>query len=595
MKKTVKNLFNSPSKTLSRLSILALLPLAIVSQANPGGNQTAKLDRAGDFSLIDHQGNFHQLSRYTHTKAMVVLSVNNSCQSNKAAIKEFSKLQQQWADKDVAFLLMNSSSKDGLEAIRKNADAQDIDLPIMLDHSQLVAETAKLSKAGEVVILDPKRFSVFYRGPVHQHINQTLEMALEGKVSSTMEMETEGCELEFPSQTLHASNTPDYSKDVAPILADNCAMCHREGGIGPFAMDSYNMIRGWSPMIRETLLTKRMPPTQVDPAVGHFNNARYMSDEDLQTLVHWIDAGSPRGVGKEDPLSKVEYPDLWDWQFGEPDYIVKAPAHDVPATGVVDYLNADVELSFDEDKWVRAVQYIPGDPAVLHHLLTYVTAPTEEFDGGEGGRESVARRFLEGYAPGKIDAMAFPEDTGVFIPKGHKLSMQFHYTTNGKASTDETVIGLYFHDTPPKYELLTQSVSGRFKIPAYARDHKAKAEYVFEEEVVIHRLRAHMHFRGHDMKFSFETPDGKMIDLLNIPNYNFAWQPTYEMDQPITLPAGTKVHVTGAFDNSEFNPANPDPSKELTFGLQSWDEMFIGYWTYHLARPVNEVQQAASR
>ena len=150
----------------------------------------------------------------------------------------------------------------------------------------------------------------------------------------------------------------------------------------------------------------------------------------------------------------MKYPDLWDWQLGEPDYIVKAPAFDVPATGVVNYLNADVELNFDEDKWVRAVQYIPGDPAVLHHLLTYVTAPKEDFDGGEGGRESVARRFLEGYAPGKIDAMTFPQDTGVYIPKGHKLSMQFHYTTNGKASVDETMIGLYSTTSRPSTNCL---------------------------------------------------------------------------------------------------------------------------------------------
>ena len=579
-----------PVKILIRLALVALFPIAFATQANPTADRAGELERVGDFGLIDHNGSFHQLSRYLHTKAVVILSLANGCQSNDVAVKEFRQLRQQWADKDVAFLMMNSSGRDDLDSVRAAATAMQLDVPILLDDSQLVAESINISKSNQVVILDPHRFTVLYRGPVHEHISQTLEQALAGNVVSTMVMETEGCALNFPQREMHAKNVPDYTKDVAPIFADNCAMCHREGGIGPFAMDSFEMMVGWSPMIRETLLTKRMPPTQVDPAIGHFNNARYMSDADLQTLVHWIDAGSPRGTGKVDPLTKVKYPDLWDWQLGEPDYIVKAPAFDVPATGVVNYLNADVELNFDEDKWVRAVQYIPGDPAVLHHLLTYVTAPKEDFDGGEGGRESVARRFLEGYAPGKIDAMTFPQDTGVYIPKGHKLSMQFHYTTNGKASIDETVIGLYFHDKPPKYELFTQSVSGRFKIPPYARDHKAQAEYVFPESVVVHRLRAHMHFRGHDMKFSVETPDGSMTDLLNVPNYNFAWQPTYEMDQPITLPAGAKVHVTGAFDNSEYNPGNPDPSKELTFGLQSWDEMFIGYWTYHLATPFKQQQ-----
>lgn len=333
-------------------------------------------------------------------------------------------------------------------------------------------------------------------------------------------------------------------------------------------------------MIREVLLTKRMPPTQVDPSIGHFDNARYISDAEMQTLVHWIDAGAPRGAAPVDPLAELSFPDRREWQMGEPDFIIKAPRHEIPATGVLDYINVDVELPFDEDKWVKGVQYIAGDESVLHHLLTYVTAPMEVAEG-EAAQGNVATRFLEGYAPGKVDAMLFPEDTGVFIPEGHKLSMQFHYTTNGRATVDETLLGLYMYDEPPEYENFTQSVAGMFRIPPYARDHKAQAQYVFAEDVVVTGLRAHMHFRGRDMKFTVEYPDGATKDLLSVPAYSYAWQPTYQLSEPVFLPAGTKAHVTGAFDNSEHNPANPDPSKELTFGLQSWDEMFIGYWTYH--------------
>lgn len=579
-------------KLLSRLAALAALPLALSVQAGP------TLERVGDFALIDHKGDFHQLSRYRHVKALVVMTQASSCSNNADAIKQYGELRDKWNNDEVAFVLMDSSPNQDSKAIQQVAATQNIDFPIMLDHAQLVAETAKIAKAGEVIILDPQNYNLLYRGPVHHHIGMMLKDIVAGtKINSTMVMPVEGCDIDFPVKEMHAKNVPDYQKDVAPIFAESCAMCHREGGIGPFAMDSYAMMAGWAPMVRETLMTKRMPPQQVDPSIGgHFQNARYMSDKDLQTLVHWIDAGAPKGEAKSvDPLTTVEYPDLWSWQLGEPDYIVEAPAFDVPATGIVDYINADVELSFEEDKWVRAVQFIPGDPAVLHHLLTYVTAPAEDFDGGEGGRDSIARRFLEGYAPGKIDSMEFPADTGVFIPKGYKLSMQFHYTTNGKASTDQTKIGLYFYDKPPKYELLTRSVSGRFKIPPYARNHPASAEYVFDEDVVIHRLRSHMHFRGHDMQFSVEYPDGTMQTLLNVPNYNFNWQPTYGIDNPVTLPAGTKVHVTGHFDNSEFNPGNPDPSKELTFGLQSWDEMFIGYWTYHKAVPVTEDKDYVSQ
>ena len=559
---------------------LVLPIIAVVTSANAGSG----LERAGDFALLDSKGNFHQLSRFKPHKALVLLSVNASgCANSKAAVIGLNKLSESWADKGVAFALLDSTSA------QNQANQVAAEFPLLLDHAQLVAETLKVDQFGQAVVLDPYTTKVLYRGPVSDQMTKVLAAKVAGEeLTDTVNVATTGCAIEFPVKQQHVAQVPDYVKDIAPLVQENCAECHHVGGIGPFAMDSYTALRGWSPMIREVLLTKRMPPVQVDPNIGHFSNARYLSNDDLQTLVHWIDAGSPRGNSQRDPLQGMEFAGLWDWQLGEPDYIVNAPVHDVPATGVIDYINENVELTFDEDKWVRAVQFIPGDPAVLHHLLSYVTGPTENFDGGEGGRRSVARRFLEGYAPGKIDAMTFPENTGVFIPKGHKLSMQFHYTTNGKATTDATKLGLYFYDEPPKYEYLNRSVSGMFKVPPHAQRHAAEAQYVFEEDVVVHGLRAHMHFRGHDMKFTAEFPDGTTKTLLNVPNYSYAWQPTYQLDEPVTLPAGTTVHVTGHFDNSEFNPANPDPSKELTFGLQSWDEMFIGYWSYHTVQPVHE-------
>lgn len=544
-------------------------------------------DRVGDFALLDTDGKFHQLSRMRNKEALVLMSFDNACASIDSAIAQLNTLQANWADQNVAFALINSSAESDLAAIKAAKARHGVDLPVMIDTGQVVSETLQLSKAGEVAVLDPERLTILYRGPAQDQVAQVLTSEAAGSVDSTMVIDAVGCDLNYPVRDMQASATPDYATDVAPIIAEQCANCHREGGIGPFAMDSHLMLQGWSPMIREVLLTKRMPPMQVDPNVGHFSNAKYLDEKDLQTLVHWIDAGAPRGAAAVDPLTQLDFPDRKSWQLGEPDYIVKAPAMEIPATGVLDYINVDVELPFDEDKWVKSVQFIAGDESVLHHLLTYVTAPAEDFDGGEADQRSIARRFLEGYAPGKVDAMTFPENTGVYIPEGHKLSMQFHYTTNGKATVDETIIGLYMYDEPPEFENFTRSVSGNFRIPPYAQDYPAAAQYVFEEDVVVTGLRAHMHFRGKDMKFSAEMPDGTVADLLSVPNYSYAWQPTYQLEQPVTLPAGTKVKVTGTFDNSEYNPANPDPSKELTFGLQSWDEMFIGYWTYHATEPTN--------
>lgn len=544
-------------------------------------------DRIGDFGLIDSDGEFHQLSRYRNKEALVLMSFDANCASIDASVSQLQSMQNDWADQGIAFALINSAAGFDSEVLRDAKSASGIELPLFIDEGQMVSETLRFSNAGEVAVLDPERLTLLYRGPLNAQLASTLSKEIAGTVDSTTVAAASGCELSYPVRDQHANAVPDYATEVAPLVVEQCAGCHREGGIGPFAMDSHLMLQGWSPMIREVLLTKRMPPTQVDPAVGHFTNARYMTDADLQTLVHWIDAGSPRGASAVDPLTEVELPNWKEWALGEPDFIISAPKMEIPATGVMDYIDVDVELPFTEDKWVRAVQFIPGDESVLHHLLTYVTAPAEDFDGGEGNTTSVARRFLEGYAPGKVEAMTFPEETGVYIPEGHKLSMQFHFTTNGRATTDETVLGLYMYDEPPKYENFTRSVASNFKIPAFDQNYESAAEYVFDEDVMVTGLRPHMHFRGKDMKFSMENVDGSQTELLSVPNYSYAWQPTYELSEPTLVPAGTKVHVTGTFDNSEYNPANPDPSQELTFGLQSWDEMFIGYWTYHAVEPSN--------
>jgi peroxiredoxin len=581
---------------LASLASTTVLAGAPVDQGKNGA-----LPQVGDFALLDQNGEFYQLSRYRYKKALVIMSYDDSCASNQQALQGFEKLRKNWADKDVGFMLMNSKVKQDRNAVREAAKKNKIDMPILMDHAQLVAEMLGMQTSGSVVVLDTESQKMLYRGQASEVLDQALQSEVSGAPSADAPKVVQvslnaakpaatamqGCPIDMPAKASHAANVPDYAKDVAPIIEKNCAVCHHDGGIGPFSMNSYNMMKGWSPMIREVLLTKRMPPMQVDPNVGHFSNARYISDHDLQTLVHWVDAGAPRGNNKADPLAALHFGTRTDWQLGKPDYIVTANTHEIPATGVLDYINDEVALEFPEDRWVKAVQFIPGEPGVLHHLLTYVTAPHEAFSGGESARSVVATHFLEGYAPGKTEAMTFPADTGVFIPKGHKLTMQFHYTPNGRATKDTTVIGLYFYDKAPKYEYLNSSVAGPFKIPPNARDYKVKGDYVFKDDVVVYGLRAHMHFRGHDMKFLADMPDGTTKELLSVPNYSYAWQPTYQLVEPVALPAGTKVHVTGAFDNSKYNPANPDPNKELGFGLQSFDEMFIGYWSYTNAKASN--------
>ena len=535
------------------------------------------LDRIIDFALLDEMGVFHQLSRYQHKDAVVLMSFDQSCQFMPAMLAEYDDIVSEFSSNGIEFLLIDS---EGLG--RETLASLSLNVPILEDSGQLVSESLGFENSGEVLMLNPERLSLYFRGPVSSDLRTSLS-SMES-IQDTLELEPRGCKIEYPDKVAHELNTPDYEADVAPIIIENCVACHNQGGVGPFAFDSYVMVLGWSPMIREVLMNKRMPPMQVDPDIGHSDNARYLPTKQLQTLVHWIDAGAPRGLSATDPLENFELANEDRWVLGEPDYIVSAESHDVPPTGVLDYVYDRVDLPFVEDKWLRAVEYKAGDSSVLHHLVTFVTAPDEDFWGKERDQIYAERRFVESYSPGKINAKVFDKGTGVFIPKGSSLSMQFHYVTNGRRTTDSSRIGLYFSEEQNLRERLVQVVSSRFVLPPNEPNFELQADFVFESPVVLTGVRAKMNFRGKRMKFSIEEADGIIKDVFSIPAYNYGWQPHYKLNEPLVLEAGTKIHVRGALDNSISNPTNPDPDKEVTFGLNSWDEMFTGYFTFNETR-----------
>ncbi len=559
---------------------LAIQIFAITGSVFLSSTAFTALDRVSDFAVLDNAGEFHQLSRYLHRQGLALMAYDASCENMAGLLSEYQSIAAEYAEQGIDFVLL-----DSLDLGREAFAGSSIGLPVLEDDGQLVSESLGIQHAGDVRVLNPQRLSLFFRGAVSAELSETLAGVVSESVNDTVSVANDGCEISYPVREAHAQTPPDYASEIAPIVLENCADCHRQGGVGPFALDSYIMLLGWSPMIREVILNKRMPPMQVDPNIGHSADARYLDADEMQKMVHWIDAGAPQGSGETDPLEQlaasIDSEAVEEWQLGEPDFIVTGPSNDVPPTGVLDYVYEEVDLPFDEDKWIQAIQYRAGDASVLHHLMTFVTAPEEDFWGPERDELSVARRFIAGYAPGKSNVFEFPEGTGVFIPQGHGLSMQFHYVTNGQRTSDVTEIGLYFSDETDLQEQLVQAVSSRFTLPPNEHNHPMQAEHVFEEEVVLTGVRARMNYRGKKMKFAIEESDGSLREIFSVPAYNYGWQPHYILEQPEVLPAGTRVHVIGAFDNSISNPTNPDPEKELSFGLNSWDEMFTGYFTYY--------------
>lgn len=526
-------------------------------------------DRVGDFSLLDENGYFHAMNRYDDGPAIAFLVQANGSQATKAALPQFAALQAKYAEQGIQFFMINPMGLNDRDQVRAEMQQAGISIPVLMDDSQVVAEAMGINQTGEVFLYDSKKFTIEYRGAAGSEFEQALQAMLNGQAVSNAMVAVSG----EPVSYTYKNQQLSYEQDIAPIIAENCARCHRDGGVAPFAMDSHTMVQGWSPMIREVLMTKRMPPAQVDPHIGSFLNDMNMADSDVQKLLTWIEAGSPRD-GTEDPLAKLTWPTS-EWAFGEPDYIIEVPTQSVPATGVLDYIRINVPIDIEKDEWVRASQYIAGDRSVLHHTV-------HDLIGPDGVRNSpLNTASITAYVPGGEPREELP-NTGGLLKAGSQIALNLHYTTNGKETTDTSRIGLWFY---PEDQIPTERMSGQCAcifpntwttIPAHNNNFEQTASVTVGKDAYVYGHLAHMHFRGKYMRFYADYPDGTREELLNIANYSYNWQLSYEYETPKFVPAGTKLTAVGAFDNSAQNPANPDPTIDVNWGEQSWDEMFFG-------------------
>jgi len=324
-----------------------------------------------------------------------------------------------------------------------------------------------------------------------------------------------------------------------------------------------------APVIRESIMTKRMPPGQIDNYYLHrFKSVNHLTTTEETFLIHWINAGTPKDDG-EDPLSKPLKP-IPEWTLGKPDMILYVPRQEIPATGVLPYRHIPIDVELDEDKWIKGYEFKPSNRSVVHHII----ASTLKKQGG--GRRGT---MLGAYVPGK-EPITY-HDAGFLLGKDEDFIMEMHYTTNGKATSDSTQLGLYFHDSPPKRLVrVGTNMNTSFVIPPHAKDHKVSAKVEIKRDTYLYYVFPHMHYRGSRMDYTLKFPDGSSDKIISVPNYRFNWQMDYTLKEPIFLPAGTVIASDGAFDNSRMNKYNPDPDAEVRWGQQSWEEMFIGFfWT----------------
>jgi hypothetical protein len=336
-----------------------------------------------------------------------------------------------------------------------------------------------------------------------------------------------------------------------------------------------------------------MPPGQIDRKYAKdIINHRTLNDLEMETLVAWIDAGTPV-EGDRDPLTETTY-STSEWVHGEPDMIIEVPPQEIPAIGsmgpnAIPYRYTQADLGLTEDRWLRGSQFLPSEPTVMHHMLNSITVPGERngniLGTQGGGQEEMNNASISAYVPGG-DPEFYDENTGGLIRAGSIVNLQLHYTPDGTARTDKARIGLYFHDegVVPE-ERMAGDCACIFPdtwtpIPPYDPNFVQTAEVVLKNDVNLHTFLPHMHFRGKSMKATAFYPDGTVEELIDIPVYDYAWQLSYTWKEPKPLPKGTRLFVEGAFDNSEENKMNPDPSRLVPWGQMSEDEMFFGAFTW---------------
>ena len=384
---------------------------------------------------------------------------------------------------------------------------------------------------------------------------------------------------------------PTFTKDVAPILQKNCQTCHRPGEAGPFSMLTYEDVRPWAGAMKLAVQQKLMPPWYADPQYGHFSNARALSSDDIKTIVAWATAGAPKGDPKDMP-PPVKFTE--GWGIPKPDVVLQLPKEfPVPESGMVEYQYSIVPTGFTKDTWVQAAEVRPTERAVVHHIIAYVREPgSNYFKDQKAGvffeapppkdekidTSALPSDFLVGYAPGQPAEILQPGQ-GKLIKAGSDIVFEVHYTPNGKPVMDRTKLGLVLAKEPPKNRVQTLSaVNGTFKIPPGDPNYRVDASFEVAKEVTLAGIHPHMHARGKDFEYRLVFPNGETRTILKVPVYNWHWQLWYNLAEPIVLPAGTKIECTAHFDNSANNPENPDPTKTVIWGQQSWDEMMVGFF-----------------
>ncbi|MGE0142686.1 MAG: redoxin family protein [Planctomycetota bacterium] len=533
-----------------------------------------------DVAVVDVRGQRRRLADLGDASAFVLLFVTCDCPMVGRVFPAFESLAQRFRDRGVRFVAVNCSRSDSIRAMADQALEYRQSAFFVRDPGLTLTRALGVDRTTTAVVLDGDRH-LRYRGRIDDRVRYAnvrddasredlrlaIEAVLDGKAVEVAVTDAEGCKVGL-GERVPVADAPTWNGLVHSIVQRRCVPCHRDGGAAPFPLEDHEDVLDQLEMIGEVVERQRMPPWHASDAYGEFINRRELGDDERRALLDFVRAGAPRGDGEA--LTATPDSQLPKWRIGEPDLVLRSvgPMR-LPADGVIPYAYIVLPHDFRVDTWIEAVEIRPSNKRVLHHANLAAFRPQDGFsqDG-----------FITGFVPGG-DAMILDPGTAMRIPAGSRLGLQAHYVTTGKPETDRIEVGLRFPRGRVERVAEVHVISNRrFRIPPGVHDHEVRARRTLAHDITVIGYFAHMHLRGRDMTFAAVDPAGAESILLRIPNYDFEWQSSYRCKPgAVRLAAGTRLTVVAHFDNSAFNPFNPDPSAEVRFGEQTFDEMMYGF------------------
>jgi peroxiredoxin len=596
---------------LSRgLAVAVLLAAAAGVRADSPVN-TDKLNKKIDsFTLSDLRGKNVALADYKDRKAIAIVFLSFECPVSNSYAPVLNELVKTYESRGVAFLAIACGDETAAN-LAKQAEEFKLAMPVLRDPKCIAADALKAEITPEVFLLDHNHV-MRYRGRIdntwaarlrknqqttRQDLREAIDDLLAGKDVREPATRAIGCPLSG-EKAVAKSGTVTYHRDVLPILQNSCQGCHRPGEVGPFSLMTYKQAVNWGSDIKEYTRERKMPPWK--PVEGAaFHNERKLTDKEIATLATWVDSSMPEGDPKDAPKPR-EFVD--GWQLGKPDLVLTVPEEmTVGASGKDLFRVFVLPTNLDEDTFVTAIDVRPSNKRVVHHTLNFIdrTGKGRELEEAEKKREKkadeqdhgpgysvamgvgfVPQGGLSGWAPGQMPRH-LPEGAGYSLPKGSDVVVQVHYHRNGRVEKDKLTIGLYFAKKPIKTVYQGMVIRGTFLwIPAGDAAFKAKGMTEVLQDCTLHSVMPHMHMLGRQIKVTLTPPEGEPTTLVAIKDWDYNWQETYWLKEPIQVKAGTKMQVDALYDNSDKNPSNPfSPPRLVIFGEQTDNEMcfiFLG-------------------